>query len=98
MVKKNVNKKTLTNKIYENIGFSKIISENLVKDIFDIIMSKIITNNKVKITDFGTFCKRKKKERIALNPKTKEKKIVSARNVTTFKPSRYFKSQINLKS
>ena len=39
MLKKNVNRKALSNKIYQYIGFSKIISENIVNDIFDIIIS-----------------------------------------------------------
>ena len=38
MLKKNINKKALANKIYQYIGFSKIISENIVKDIFYIIL------------------------------------------------------------
>ena len=46
MLKNNVNRKTLTNKIYQNIGFSKTISENIVNDIFDIIISSFRENKK----------------------------------------------------
>ena len=60
MFKKNSNRKTLTKKIYENIGFSKTISENLIKDIFNIIISNLETSDKVKITSFGTFYKKRK--------------------------------------
>ena len=95
MLKKNVNRKSLTNIIYQNIGFSKIISENIVNDIFYIIMSSFKENNKIKITSFGTFLKKRKNERIGRNPKTKNKKIISARNVVTFKASKFFKSKIN---
>ena len=98
MLKKNVNRKSLTNIIYQNIGFSKIISENIVNDIFYIIMSSFKENNKIKITSFGTFQKRRKNERIGRNPKTKEKKIISARKVITFKASKLFKDRINQKS
>ena len=98
MLKKNVNRKSLTNIIYQNIGFSKIISENIVNDIFYIIMSSFKENNKIKITSFGTFLKKRKKDRIGRNPKTKEKKIISARNVITFKASRFFKDKINQKN
>ena len=98
MLKKNVNRKTLANKIYQNIGFSKIISENIVNDIFDIIMSSFKENNKIKISSFGTFLKKRKNERIGRNPKTKEKKIISARKVITFKASKLFKDRINQKS
>ena len=98
MLKKNVNRKSLTNIIYQNIGFSKIISENLLNDIFYIIMSSFKENNKIKITSFGTFLKKRKNKRIGRNPKTKEKKIISARNVITFKASKFFKVKINQKN
>ena len=98
MLKKNVNRKSLTNIIYQNIGFSKIISENIVNDIFYIIMSSFKENNKIKITSFGTFLKKRKNKRIGRNPRTKEKKIISARKVITFKASKLFKDRINQKS
>ena len=95
MLKKNVNRKVLANKIYQYIGFSKIISENIVNDIFYIIMSSFKENEKIKITSFGTFLKKRKNERIGRNPKTKKKKIITARNVITFKASKFFKGKIN---
>ena len=75
MFKKNLNRKVLANIIHQNIGFSKIISENIVNDIFYIIISGFKENEKVKITSFGTFQKRRKNERIGRNPKPKKKKL-----------------------
>ena len=98
MLKKNVNRKTLANKICQNIGFSKTISENIVNDIFDIIISSFRENKKIKISSFGTFLKKRKNRRIGRNPRTKEKKIISARNVVTFKASKFFKDKINQKN
>jgi integration host factor subunit alpha len=95
MFKNNLNRKALANTIHQNIGFSKIISENIVNDIFYIITSGIKENEKVKITSFGTFQKRRKNERIGRNPKTRERKIISARKVVTFKASKLFKDRIN---
>ena len=97
MLKKNLNRKILADKIYQNIGFAKVISRNLVDDIFDIIISNIKRNKKIKITSFGTFIKKRKKERMGRNPKTKEKKMISERNVVTFKASKSFKKIINFK-
>jgi len=98
MFKKNLNRKVLANIIHQNIGFSKIISENIVNDIFYVIMSSFKENEKIKITSFGTFLKKRKNKLIGLNPKTKEKKIISARNVITFKASKFFKDKINQKN
>ncbi len=77
------------------IGFSKKISENLLDDIFGIILDNIVKNKKVKISKFGTFTLREKKQRIGRNPKTKEIKLISKRNVILFKASKEFKEYIN---
>ncbi len=77
------------------IGFSKKISETLLEDIFEIILNNIIKEKKVKIAKFGTFTLRKKKERIGRNPKTKENKVISKRNVILFKASKELKKYIN---
>ena len=77
------------------IGYSKKISETLMEDIFEIILKNIIDKKKVKIAKFGTFSLRKKKQRIGRNPKTKESKIISERNVIIFKASKNFKKYIN---
>ena len=91
----NLTKRDLVNSIYMQIGFSKQISEILVEDFFLILFENIRDNKKVKLSKFGTFFLRKKNERIGRNPKTKEKKIISARNVILFKPSKEFKELIN---
>ena len=77
------------------IGFSKKISETLLEDIFELILNNIIEYKKVKIAKFGTFTLRNKKQRIGRNPKTKETKIITARNVILFKASKELKEYIN---
>ena len=53
----------------------------------------------MKISKFGTFTIRKKVSRVGRNPKTKEKKIISERNVVLFKPSKELKKTVeSLKS
>ena len=91
----NLTKKEIINSIYMQIGFSKKISSNLLEDVFQIIIRNIVVNKKVKIAKFGTFILRKKKQRIGRNPKTKEEKIITERNVILFKPSKEIKKYIN---
>ena len=93
----NLTKKDLVNIIYMQIGFSKSISENLINEFFSLIISNLIEKRKLKISNFGTFLIRKKKSRIGRNPKTKEKKNISDRQVVLFKPSKEFKIFINSK-
>ncbi len=91
----NLTKKEIINSIYMQIGFSKIISENLLDDIINIIINNLKKHKKIKISNFGTFTIRSKKSRVGRNPKTKEEKKISERNVVLFKPSKDFKSYIN---
>ena len=78
------------------IGYSKKISENLLEDLFELIFDNLKKHKMIKITNFGTFILREKKSRIGRNPKTREKKIISQRNVVLFKPSKELKKSINL--
>ena len=94
----NITKKNIINSIYMQIGFSKKISENLLEDLLILIIENLKKNKKVKISNFGTFTVRNKKSRIGRNPITKEEKVISKRNVILFKPSKEFKSFVNLRS
>ncbi len=91
----NLTKKEIINSIYMQLGYSKKILETILEDLLDIIIDQLIKNKKVKISNFGTFEIRHKKKRIGRNPKTKEEKIISERDVVLFKPSKDFKNFIN---
>ena len=93
----NLTKKDLVNFVYMQLGFSKQISENLIEDFLLTIVSNIKEEKKIKLSKFGTFSIRQKKSRIGRNPKTKETKVISSRDVVLFKPSKEFKEFINLK-
>ena len=92
----NLTKKDLVNLIYMQIGFSKQVAENLIEEFFFSIISNLKKEKKLKISKFGTFTIRKKRSRIGRNPKTKEIKQISERDVVLFKPSKEFKEFINL--
>ena len=91
----NLTKKDLVNLVYMQLGFSKQISENLIDDFFLTIISNIKQEKKLKLSKFGTFSIRQKNSRIGRNPKTKESKIISSREVVLFKPSKEFKEFVN---
>ncbi|MBD1163806.1 integration host factor subunit alpha [Pelagibacterales bacterium SAG-MED11] len=93
----NLTKKDLVNTVYMQIGFSKQISENLIEEFFSLIVLNLKKKRSVKISKFGTFSIRSKKSRIGRNPKTKESKVISERDVVLFKPSKEFKEFINQK-
>ena len=91
----NLTKKDLVNVIYMQVGFSKQITENLVEEFFSIIVTNLCKKKSIKISKFGTFLIRSKSSRIGRNPKTKEEKEISKRDVVLFKPSKEFKELLN---
>ena len=58
----------------------------------------LINGDDVKISSFGTFIVREKKERIGRNPKTGEEVPISARHVVTFRASNVLKSKVDSKN
>ena len=94
----NLTKKDLTNSVYMQIGFSKNISENLIDDFLMTIIINLKKEKKLKLSKFGTFTIRSKKSRIGRNPKTKEQKSISGRDVVLFKASKEFKDLVNSKN
>ncbi len=94
-MRQNLTKKEIVNSIYMQLGFSKKLIENILEDIFDVLLNSLKEKGKVKIPNFGTFILRHKKSRIGRNPKTKKEAIITERNVVIFKPSKFFKNQIN---
>ena len=94
----NLTKKDLINSVYMQIGFSKNISENLIDDFLSTVMKNLKIEKKLKLSKFGTFSIRSKNSRIGRNPKTKEQKIISNRDVVLFKASKEFKDLVNSKN
>ena len=93
----NLTKKDLVNLVYMQLGFSKQVAETLIEDFLSTIVSNIKKEKKLKLSKFGTFTIRKKKSRIGRNPKTKETKLISGREVVLFKASKEFKDFVNFK-
>ena len=96
MIKKNFTRKNLSNKIYQNLGFSKNFSSTVVDNFFETIASELIKSSKVKISSFGTFTVMNKNERIGRNPKTKVETKITSRKVVKFKPSLSIKGKLNI--
>ena len=95
MGKKNFTRKSLSNKIHQNLGFSKNFSSTIIDNFFEAITSELIKSNKVKITSFGTFKISTKRERVGRNPKTKVEARISSRKVVKFKPASQVKAKLN---
>ena len=91
-MKKTLTRNDIIEAISENVGLSLSDSSAIIEEIFELIMNELGQGNDVKISSFGTFSVRHKKQRIGRNPKTGLEAPIIARNVVTFSSSNILKS------
>jgi integration host factor subunit alpha len=89
-------KAEIIDNVHEKVGgFSRRESAEVVDAVFSIMKDALSSGEKVKISGFGNFVVRAKKERVGRNPQTGEPIPISARHVLTFKPSQVLKNILN---
>jgi integration host factor subunit alpha len=93
--KSTVTKADIVENVYQKIGFSKKEASELVEMVFDQLKDTLCDGEKVKISGFGNFVVREKKERVGRNPQTGDQIKISARRVLTFRPSQVLKAILN---
>ena len=82
--------------VYEKVGgFSKKEAAEIVETVFDTVKETLEKGEKLKISGFGNFVVRDKKEHIGRNPQTGKEITISARRVLTFKPSLVLNKALN---
>jgi len=67
---------------------------DIVDQIFEEMILELIDGKSVKLSSFGSFMVRDKKQRIGRNPKTKEEAIIDARRVVVFRASKELKNKV----
>jgi|TARA_Y100000992_G_scaffold297326_1_gene260776 integration host factor subunit alpha len=95
---KTTTRSTLSEAVFKNVGLSRNESATLVDSVFGEILKSLIQGDDVKISSFGTFVVRQKKERIGRNPKTGQEVPITARSVVTFRASNVLKTRVNSRS
>ena len=95
MEKSATTRSTLSEAVYRNVGLSRNESSALVDSVFNEISKSLIDGKNVKISSFGTFIVRNKKERIGRNPKTGEEAVITPRRVLSFRPSHLMKERVS---
>lgn len=87
-------KADLAEKLYEELGFNKREAKELVELFFEEIRDSLEKNEQVKLSGFGNFDLRDKKQRPGRNPKTGEEIPITARRVVTFRPGQKLKARV----
>jgi integration host factor subunit alpha len=95
-LRKEMTKADIIEQVYEKLGaLSKKESAEIVEVVFETIKATLERGDKIKISGFGNFVVREKKERTGRNPQTGEEIRIHPRKVLTFKPSQVLKNAIN---
>ena len=84
----------LAETINRRMGLSRAESLDMVESILDKMSNALETGENVKISGFGTFVLRDKRERIGRNPKTGVEVPITPRRVMTFRASQLLKEKI----
>lgn len=92
---KTLTRADLSNAVYREIGLSLSESTQLVDTVIDEICDALANGDMVKLSSFGTFKLRRKKERIGRNPKTGVEVPISPRTVLSFNASNILKQKVN---
>src|SRR5437870_10565508 len=85
--------------LYSKVGgFSRKESAELVDLVFEMMKETLGKGEKIKISGFGNFVLRDKRQRPGRNPQTGDPIKISERRVLTFKASQILKQALNARS
>ena len=87
-------KAEMAENLYEELGLNKREAKEIVEMFFEEIRSALESGDQVKLSGFGNFDLRDKKQRPGRNPKTGEEIPISARRVVTFRPGQKLKARV----
>ena len=87
-------KADMAEKLFDELGLNKREAKEMVEIFFEKIRLALENGEQVKLSGFGNFDLREKKQRPGRNPKTGEEIPISARRVVTFRPGQKLKAKV----
>ncbi|MDE2384211.1 MAG: integration host factor subunit alpha [Alphaproteobacteria bacterium] len=95
MSNKTLTRADLTEVLHREVGLSRTESADMVNAVLDLVSDALVQGNTVKLSSFGTFMVRSKRERMGRNPKTGQEVPITPRRVLVFRPSQIMKNIVN---
>ena len=87
-------KSEMAERLFDEMGLNKREAKELVEQFFEEIRLSLESNEQVKLSGFGNFDLRDKRQRPGRNPKTGEEIPITARRVVTFRPGQKLKTRV----
>jgi integration host factor subunit alpha len=94
MVRKALTKAEIAEKLFEDLGLNKREAKEIVEAFFEEIRVALEGSEQVKLSGFGNFDLRDKRQRPGRNPKTGVEIPITARRVVTFRPGQKLKQRV----
>lgn len=89
-------KAEIVDNVYDRVGgFSKREAAEVVETVFELMKEALVLGDRVKVSGFGKFVVRAKKERVGRDPQTGERTTIAARRVLRFYASDKLKGALN---
>jgi integration host factor subunit alpha len=87
-------KAEMAERLFDDLGLNKREAKEMVEGFYEEIRNSLALNKQVKLSGFGNFDLRDKKQRPGRNPKTGEEIPICARRVVTFRPGQKLKARV----
>jgi len=87
-------KADMAERLFVELGLNKRETKDIVERFFEHIRAALEKGEQVKLSGFGNFELREKRQRPGRNPKTGEEIPISARRVVTFRPGQKLRLRV----
>ncbi|OBS10993.1 integration host factor subunit alpha [Acidihalobacter prosperus] len=87
-------KADMAERLFEELGLNKREAKDFVEMFFRELSQALERGEEVKLSGFGNFSLRDKRQRPGRNPKTGEEIPITARRVVTFRPGQKLKARV----
>ena len=92
---KTLTRADLAEAVFQKVGLPRNESAELVESVIRDVIGCLERGENVKLSSFGSFSVREKRERVGRNPKTGEVVPITPRRVLVFRASNIMKERIN---
>jgi nucleoid DNA-binding protein len=89
-----VTKKDMAQAIADEMALTQTQAKQIIQRVLNGIMETLVTEGRIELRNFGVFEVRKRKARLARNPRTGEKVDVPEKMAVTFKPGREMEQRV----
>jgi len=89
-----ITKKQLTDRISDRTGQKRVVVKQIVQMFLDEIIDELADGNRLEFRDFGVFETKRRKPRVAQNPRTLERVHVPVKWTVKFKVGRMMKQKV----